>query len=349
MLSVTLVLTLGPHGMSQFERVYKIDRLLRSRIAPNKQKLLTVLEVSEPTLKRDLEYMRSRLGAPIAWNRQTGGYSYAADQPEFTVPGLWFSSDEIHALLLIIHIVDQIQPSFLADQMKPFRDRLRAIANAPTGQFEPISRRVRMVAGATRISNPACLDSVTRATLARKRLSIVYQSRSRSAETEREVSPGRLIYYRADWYLDAWCHSAGAIRRFAVDAIRSVRILETAAQEIPPEPERTGYGIFAGAPVNQAVLRFSATAAPWVISSVWHPNQELESLADGGALLRVPYSHDKELLMDILRHGADVEVLAPESLRRSIAETLAAAANLYQVPRRTAARATATRRSAATG
>ena len=80
--------------MSQFERVYKIDRLLRSRIAPNKQKLLTVLEVSEPTLKRDLEYMRSRLGAPIAWNRQTGSYSYAADQPEFTLSliHIWFCS-----------------------------------------------------------------------------------------------------------------------------------------------------------------------------------------------------------------------------------------------------------------
>ena len=349
MLSGTLVVSLGPFGMSQFERVYKIDRLLRNRIPPTKQKLLTALEVSEPTLKRDLEYMRSRLGAPITWDRATSGYGYAADQPEFSVPGLWFSADEIHALLLIIHIVDQIQPSFLADQMKPFRDRLGAIANGATGRFEPISRRVRVVPGATRIFNPACLDSVIRATLTRKRLKIVYQSRSRAAETEREVSPGRLIYYRTDWYLDAWCHSAGALRRFAVDAIRSVRILETPAHEIPPEPERTGYGIFAGSPVNQAVLRFNAAVAPWVISSVWHPNQELESLADGRALLRVPYSHEKELLMDILRHGADVEVLAPESLRRSVAETLASAASLYQISRRTPSRATATRRSTATG
>jgi predicted DNA-binding transcriptional regulator YafY len=128
--------------MSQFERVYKIDRLLRSRIAPNKQKLLTVLEVSEPTLKRDLEYMRSRLGAPIAWNRQTGGYSYATDQPEFTVPGLWFSSDEIHALLLIIHIVDQIQPSFLADQMKPLsRGRIGFACATTRGFASPVSTR----------------------------------------------------------------------------------------------------------------------------------------------------------------------------------------------------------------
>jgi predicted DNA-binding transcriptional regulator YafY len=335
--------------MSQFERVYKIDRLLRNRIAPSKQKLLAALDVSEPTLKRDLEYMRSRLGAPIIWNREAGGYSYAADQPEFTIPGLWFSADEIHALLLIIHIVDQIQPSFLRDQVRPFRDRLGAIANASTGRFEPIARRVRMIAGATRIANPACLDSVIRATLARQRLRIVYQSRSRAAETEREISPGRLLYYRTNWYLDAWCHSAGAGRRFAVDAIRSARILEAPAQDLLPEPEHTGYGIFSGTAVNQAVLRFSAVAAPWVMASEWHPNQEMESLAEGGVLLRVPYSHEKELLMDILRHGADVEVLAPESLRLSIAETLSAAADLYQVSRRSVSRATGTRRSAATG
>jgi predicted DNA-binding transcriptional regulator YafY len=335
--------------MSQFERVYQIDRLLRSRIAPSKQKLLAALEVSEPTLKRDLEYMRSRLGAPITWDRSAGGYRYAAAEPEFTIPGLWFSADEIHALLLIIYLVDQIQPSFLRDQVKPFRDRLAAIADRTSGNFEPISRRVRLVAGATRIASPECLDSVIRATLARKRLRIVYQSRSRATETEREISPGRLIYYRTDWYLDAWCHSADAPRRFAVDAIRSVRILEAPAHEIPPEPERTGYGIFAGSPVNQAVLRFNAAVAPWVISSVWHPHQKLESLSDGRVLLRVPYSHEKELLMDILRHGADVEVLAPESLRRRIAETLASAASLYQISKRTPSSATATRRSIATG
>lgn len=334
--------------MSQFERVYKIDRLLRNRIPPSRQKLLAALDVSEPTLKRDLEYMRSRLGAPITWSRQLGGYTYAASQPEFTIPGLWFSADEIHALLLIIHIVDQIKPSFLSDQIKPFRDRLKMLANSATGHVEPISRRVRMVAGATRIANPSCMESVIRATLARLRLRVVYQSRSRLTENEREISPGRLIYYRTNWYLDAWCHSADSVRRFAVDAIRSARVLDVPAKEIPPEPERTGYGIFSGPPVNEAVLRFNSSIAPWVISSVWHPNQKLESLADGGALLRVPYSHEKELLMDILRHGADVEVVGPESLRSSIAEALRSAASLYQPARRSPSRETDNRRSSAT-
>jgi predicted DNA-binding transcriptional regulator YafY len=246
-----------------------------------------------------------------------------------------------------MYIVDQIRPSFLADQMKPFQQKLKAIANSSAGELEPISKRVRIVAGATRVVNPASLDTVVRATLARRRLSIVYQSRARATENEREISPGRLIYYRTNWYLDAWCHSAGASRRFAVDAILSVRMLEAPAQEIPVDPEQTGYGIFSGAPVNEAVLRFNAASAAWVISSVWHPDQKLETLADGGAILKVPYSHEKELLMDILRHGADVEVLGPETLRRTIADALAAADKLYRVSRRSPSRESAPQRSTA--
>ena len=46
----------------------------------------------------------------------------------------------------------------------------------------------------------------------------------------------------------------------------------------------------------------------------------------------VPYSADYELTMDILRYGANVEVLAPEGLRRRVEEQLRAAANRYQVP-----------------
>jgi predicted DNA-binding transcriptional regulator YafY len=46
-------------------------------------------------------------------------------------------------------------------------------------------------------------------------------------------------------------------------------------------------------------------------------------------VLEFPYGDDRELLGDILRHGAEVEVLAPRSLRVRCQEQLAAAARLY--------------------
>lgn len=47
-------------------------------------------------------------------------------------------------------------------------------------------------------------------------------------------------------------------------------------------------------------------------------------------MLEVPYSDDRELLMDILRYGSDVEVLAPKSLRQKVLQRLREAAAQYE-------------------
>jgi proteasome accessory factor C len=51
---------------------------------------------------------------------------------------------------------------------------------------------------------------------------------------------------------------------------------------------------------------------------------------DGTYLLKLPYSQQPELVMDVLKYGADVEVLSPHSLRDAVAGQLQAAARRYQ-------------------
>jgi predicted DNA-binding transcriptional regulator YafY len=91
------------------------------------------------------------------------------------------------------------------------------------------------------------------------------------------------------------------------------------------------YGIFAGKANKTAVLRFSASAARWVADERWHPRQVGQFLTDGRYELRVPYRDATELAMDILRYGADVEVVAPESLRGTVAAKLREALALYNL------------------
>jgi len=52
------------------------------------------------------------------------------------------------------------------------------------------------------------------------------------------------------------------------------------------------------------VLLFNATRARWVATEVWHPQQDGKLQLDGGYLLRLPYSREPELVMDILKYGA---------------------------------------------
>jgi predicted DNA-binding transcriptional regulator YafY len=145
----------------------------------------------------------------------------------------------------------------------------------------------------------------------------------------RIVSPQRLAHYRDNWYLDAWCHSRQALRSFAVDRIRRVKVLDTPADNIPEiqldAHFADGYGIFAGAAKHTAILRFTPQRARWVADERWHPQQQGRFLDDGAYELQIPYADSRELVMDILRHVPEVEVVAPEELRQEIRARLIAA------------------------
>ena len=92
----------------------------------------------------------------------------------------------------------------------------------------------------------------------------------------------------------------------------------------------SGYGIFSGVDTEQAVLRFSPKLARWVSHELWHPEQTSEYDDKGYFILRVPYSQDTELLMDILKYGAQVEVIKPLELRDKILKTIEESSKLYQ-------------------
>ena len=87
--------------MSINERFYQIDQLLNGKRSVTFQEMMDRLEVSRSTLKRDLAYMRDRLNAPIIFDKDLGGYRFDKQSPgtQFELPGLWFTAEEIHALL----------------------------------------------------------------------------------------------------------------------------------------------------------------------------------------------------------------------------------------------------------
>ena len=90
-----------------------------------------------------------------------------------------------------------------------------------------------------------------------------------------------------------------------------------------------GYGIFSGRDVQWAKLRFTSKQARWVAPEQWHPQQRSRFDPDGSYVLELPYSDDRELVMDILKHGVEVEVLAPDNLRSTVRYRLLAALERY--------------------
>lgn len=321
--------------MDRSERFYKIHQLLKSGTRSFTE-LQDALEVSRATLKRDLDFMRSRLHAPIEYDRDANGYRFGKPKagPQYELPGLWFSPAELHALLTMQHLLENLQPGLLTPHIKPLQSRLTSIIGSGDYDEADVSRRVRVLHLASRELKHEHFGVVAQAVMKRKRLRIKHYNRMEDRHTERDISPQRLVHYRDNWYVDAYCHLREDLRSFSVDAIEEATLLDARAKDVPKTELdaflKSGYGIFSGRNVTWAKLRFSPKAARWVSTQAWHGKQRGGFEKDGSYVLEFPYADDRELLMDVLRFGADVEVLEPAALRQRVADALAEAVRLYR-------------------
>lgn len=316
--------------MDRFDRIYALHKALSSvRRGRTVHQLAEILECDPSTAKRIIRTMRDQLGAPILYDRVLKAYRYAPEEAHGTyeLPGLWFSSEELFALVTSHQLLGQIQPGLLDAGIAPLRQRIESLLAQRARSTEDLIGRVRILGSAAHRTAPEIFGPVAEALATRKRLEFAYHARSSGAQGLRRVSPQRLVHYRDAWYLDALDHGAHALRTFALDRISSVQVDPDSAEEMP-EAEldahlASGYGLFGGAATDEAVLRFTAHRARWVADECWHSAQSSEWLPDGRYELRFPCRVSPELVGDVLRHAGEVEVVAPPALREAVRAALA--------------------------
>ena len=319
--------------MSKTARLYKIEALIRQQGEVTFKQMLAALEVSPATLKRDLEYLRSQLGAPITYDAASRAYRFAAAtrQVRHELPGLWFDERELYALLTAYQLLGELDSDgILSRHMQPLRDRIQQmLGQGDDERAAALHQRVKVIHAFRRPVPGEFFELITAALTQRRRLQMRYLTRGRQEVGDREVSPQRLVHYRNTWYLDAWCHRVEGLRRFALDAIESAALVQRAAKNVVMKQVEAemdaGYGIYAGGKRRWAELHFSPRAAAWISREEWHPQQIGLWLDDGSYVLRVPYVDDTELVMDLLRQAEQVKVLAPEALRVKLRTRLKAA------------------------
>jgi proteasome accessory factor C len=296
--------------MDRLQRIYKLHQILSSARYPVSRQLLEEkLESSTSSIKRIIEELRLYFNAPIKYDREHNGYFYdASEGAAVELPGLWFNANELYALLTVQQFTVQLSK-------------------------DEIAKRIRILQMTARKPANVHFQAIASALLQRKRLQIHYHSRSDDQATQRPVSPQRLTHYRDNWYLDAFCHKRNALRSFAVDRISMPQSLGEAALDFTDDDLdahfASSYGIFAGKPKAIAVLLFSPERARWVADEQWHPQQQSKRLANGSYELRIPYANASELAMDILKHGAGVEVIEPAELRQEVIDRLRVALEKY--------------------
>lgn len=319
-------------------RFAQIDSAVRAGGYPSAVTLGRQMEVSSRTVRRDVDFLRDRLHAPLAFCRRRKGYYYT--DPTWQLPYFQLTEGEMVALFVAERALRQYRGTpYEADLTRAFQKIADSLTDPVSLDLSALLEQTHSFH--TTAAAPHDLEifkQLASAVRRHRRLRLTYWTASRDAVTEREVDPYHLANIDGDWFLIGFCHLREEVRMFAPARIRRLR--ETGTDFDPPADfsiARFLDGTFrvvreSGTTAHHVHLRFSPHAARWVREKVWHATQQLTE-TPAGLELTMAVSSLIEVRRWVMSFGADCEVLAPAELGQAVRDEAARLARLYEVPR----------------
>ncbi len=314
------------------ERLVWFDTQIRRGRSPNASSLARTFECSVKTAQRSIETFRDRYGAPIEYFPARRGYDYV--DAAYRLPLTRLSDSEILALLVSRKLLADAAAGVLGEELDKVVARLGTLLvenlsgtmdldTAFSFRWTAVTPCDAHIFGQTVTALASCLP-----------LSLCYYSPHSNVCTTRTVEPHHLLNYQGAWHVIAWCRLRNDWRDFVLARMSDCRLeadpfARRDASEWLPFLEET-FGIFHGRERFEVTLRFSSELARWAKGQRWHPDQHLEERETGELDVILPVSHETEILMEILKYGSKVEVLAPEWLRKRVRKEMKAIAEKYR-------------------
>lgn len=291
----------------------------------SEMELAIALSCSPKVVAQLIKDLRVDHKAPITLVGRSNLYHYAeAFELHHRVLG---ASDWQH-IATVMNMLTELNERHESLGFKTIRHTLNGLLLEQGLQPDMVTNRVKVLGRQFKVINTHVVDVVSQGVFNRKRLFLKYVNLQREL-SDRKVSPQRLVLYREQWYLDAWCHLRNAMRTFACSRINSAEILDAECREFEfDELDRhlsRQYGLMSSdskltaTPI--ATVRFYNRAALQVSQQLWHP-QAVGFWQGDYYEMEIPFIDDRELVSDLLALSPDVEVIEPVSLKEHLIERL---------------------------
>ncbi len=314
-----------------WERFCWFDSQVRAAKYPNASRLAEHFELSSKTARRDINFLRDRIGAPLEYCPVRKGYYYTQDS--FELPRLQVSPEEVLSILLAKRLLSRSADGMISRSIQMFGRKLLAQAGHPGLTETAMDESFSAVWNAYSPTQSQIFQKTADALLCGKPLEFTYRSPA-GWQTRRIVEPHHLQHYMASWVLIAWCRMRNDWRKFYLARISDLAVLDEPFEKKPAPVWNHllegGFGIFQGNDLVEVTLRFTPFRAGWVREQSWHPDQKMQTLADGSLEMTLPAADFREIRMRILQFGADVEVIGPAELRDEVAEEARRLTALYE-------------------
>ncbi len=313
------------------ERMWRIHQEVTGGAFPNCRHLASVLEVSGKTVMRDIEFMRDRLGLPLAYEPVRHGFYYTAPVRDF--PVMKVSQGEVAALLLAQKSLEQFKGTpFERPLAGAFRKLSRSLGGEMEIAWHELEQALSVHSSGAGLADMEVFDALARAVMDSSEVSFAYHKLSGAKPEPRTVRPFHLGCIENQWYLFGHDVTRGAVRTFALPRVKAVT--RTGAKFRRPKDFSLAkildgsFAVFQGGNAKRVRLRFLGVAARLVGERVWHSSQKLRQTR-GGTELEMVVGLSPDVQQWILGWGADAEVLEPPELRRAVAKAAKDAAAVY--------------------
>ncbi|MGK2851727.1 MAG: helix-turn-helix transcriptional regulator [Candidatus Limnocylindrales bacterium] len=287
--------------------------------------------VATRTAYRDLRALEEEVGVAV-WS-EDGLWGVVSE--EF-LPPLKLTLDEAMAVVLSARLMVRYADKYDPDLAAAF-EKLEEVLPRPLA--EHVERTLDVLAQHGR--DPAFSERVhrlTRAWAERRVVEFDYEPARYLPESagRRAIVRPYLIEPSLQThalYLIGWDETREALRTFKIERIGDVAVTPRTFE--PPEPGaleddlRRAWDIIADQAPTAVVLRFDPSVASRVSETIWHPTQHLTTQPDGSLEFRATVAGTIEIRLWILSWGDAVEVVAPDDLRKDVAQTHRRAAERY--------------------
>jgi proteasome accessory factor B len=311
----------------------RIHQAVRAGTFPNATRLGRELEVCAKSVYRDLEFMRDRLGLPLAFDTRRNGYYYTQEVSAF--PTLQITEGELFALVVAEKAVQQYRgTNFERPLLSALRKMAAALPDTVSLHLADWDRTISFRTSAEPLLNLDIFDRLAKATARRQQLAIVYRKPGRREAENRVIDPYHLANINGEWYLFAFDHLRRDLRTFVPARVQAAAL--TGATFAPParfsvdQHLRDSFGVHSPEGRFDVVIRFTARVADYLREKRWHPSQQLRDLRGGGVELRLRLSSLAEVQRWVLGWGGHARVIRPAELAAAVQN--AARAILGQPP-----------------
>lgn len=300
------------------ERLLQIDALLRLGQRYTATSLAEALEVSERTIRNDLNFLRDRYRAPLEHNRQQG---YYYSDSTWRLPSISLSKGELFALTLGARMLEAYAGSTYSLELRSAISRLAERLPEQTWvDLQQIAdERILFRAGAEINLDPEVWHQLEDACQTLRSVQMTYYTASRNTVSDRKLDPYVLHIYRGtNPYVIGYCHKRQEVRWFRVDRIKQLQVLETTFVIDPNFDAKDHLEMIfqheaGGVPVPVSIW-FDAPTAPYVRERRWHPTQDIQEHCDGSLTLHMVVRGLNDLKRWVLGYGRGAIVKSPPEL-----------------------------------